>query len=78
MTITVCWRAQGQLGRVESAICEVNRGAVIVDVIIVLRRQGQRGWRWQQSAHYLCTWLKVYNKDADLFCAKPFSVQDCK
>ena len=42
----------------ESAVCEVNRHMELGDVIIVFRRPGPAGWRWQRAAHALLCHLE--------------------
>ena len=42
----------------EGAVCEVDRRMELGDVIIVFRRPGPAGWRWQQAAHSLLCYLE--------------------
>ncbi len=42
----------------ESATCAVDRFTGLGDVIIVFRRPGPAGWRWQRAAHMLLNYLE--------------------
>ena len=50
----------------ESAVCGVNRRMELGDVIIVFRRPGPAGWRWQHAAHMLLSHL-VENHQAEVY-----------
>ena len=41
----------------ESAVCAVDRHMELSDLVIVFRRPGPAGWRWQRAAHMLLCYL---------------------
>lgn len=50
----------------ESAVCEVDRRMELGDVIIVFRRPGPAGWRWQHAAQLLLRHLEGKYPDAEV------------
>ena len=58
---------QEQTGLLESAVCEVDRRMELGDVIIVLRRPGPAGWRWQHAAHMLLCYLEEKYPHAEVY-----------